>query len=619
MLIKISIKLLLVIAFSSSAIAQSQWELVWSDEFNYNGLPDGNKWYFEHGPDWPNGELQYYTLNRQENARVANGTLTIEAKQEQFGGRQYTSARLLSNIGFTYGRMEIRAKLTQGESLWPAIWMFPINEIYGGWPNSGEIDIMENWSWDANGVYGTVHTEAYNHINHTEKQGRIEFNDLSSEFHVFAIEWYEDQIRWFVDDVLFFTLYNQGTTASFPFDHPFHFILNVAVEGNAPGKESTWTKRTMEIDYVRVYDGPLVGPAPVYYSIPGTVESENYFDAAGVRNQNNATGMNVGFIDADDWMDYRVEVNNAQQYTTHYTVSSPTGGSFELRSGDTVLETITVPNTQGWQVWQEVEGSISLPAGNHILRLHSVTGGFNIDRMRFEFSDESPNITPVLYDCIATAASSAESSYQASNVCDKNASSRWASDWNDNQWIEIDLGESREVVIVELQWEAAFAQEYRLQGSDDGSQWFTLANIVGADGDLDSINLENANARFLRMEGIQRGTSYGYSLFSFDVYGPDTDGSDPSDGGPNNPGSLVHEIQITNDWGQGYCANLYVKNEGTSSVVWSLNIDVGGQIYNMWNGEYSQNNTLATISGPSWNNSLAPNQSDNSLGFCVSR
>jgi len=522
---KVSLNLLFLITVSSSALAQSQWELIWSDEFNYSGLPDNDKWYFEHGPDWPNGELQYYTLDRLENGRVENGSLIIEARHEEFGGRQYTSARLLSKTGFKYGRMEIRAKLTQGENLWPAIWMFPKKEIYGGWPSSGEIDIMEYWSWDPKAVFGTVHTDSYNHINHTEKQGRIELKDPSKEFHVFAIEWYEDQIRWLVDDVLFFTFYNEGDTASFPFDHPFHFILNVAVEAAAPGKENTWSKRTMEVDYVRVYEGPLSGPATVYHSISDVIEAENYFDAAGVRNQNNDTGINVGFIDPNDWMNYRVKVEGAQQYGSSYTVASPAGGSFELRSGDNVLETIDVPNTGGWQFWQEVGGSVRLPEGNQTLTLHSVSGGFNIDRMQFKDKNtplgkqipQSTKTTPFI--CKIFKVSSQEGENKAENICDKKAKTRWASDWNDNQWVVIDFLERREFTKIELHWEAAYAQQYELQILENG-EFRTIFTEVNGNGGTDTVNLEGITTRYLLLKGIKRATSYGYSLFSIDGYGP---------------------------------------------------------------------------------------------------
>jgi beta-glucanase (GH16 family) len=230
------------------------WNLVWHDEFDTEGMPDTKLWKYEWGPDWYNGELQYYANARSENVRVKDGNLVIEVRRESFGGREYTSTRLNSIQGWTFGRMELRAKLPKGEALWPALWMFPVDgNKYGGWPNCGEIDIMENWSWDVTGIYGTVHTQAYNHIIHTQKGGHISVKQPSANFYTYAIEWSTEKLDFFVDDSLYFTFKNEGATDKWPFDHPFRFILNVAVESSAPGKEGTWQKRTMEIDYVRVY------------------------------------------------------------------------------------------------------------------------------------------------------------------------------------------------------------------------------------------------------------------------------------------------------------------------------------------------------------------------------
>lgn len=230
------------------------WELVWHDEFTEDGMPDSTKWYCEWGPDWQNGELQYYANMRPENLRVEDGNLVIEVRQEQFGGREYTSTRLNSIQGWTYGRMELRAQLPNGNALWPALWMMPIFSTYGGWPKSGEIDIMENWSWDRTGIFGTIHTEAYNHIIGTQKGAKISIQAPSQNFYTYALEWTPDKMDWFVDDSLYYSFENEGNSAAWPFNHPFRFILNVAVESTAPGQEYTWQKRTMEVDYVRVYE-----------------------------------------------------------------------------------------------------------------------------------------------------------------------------------------------------------------------------------------------------------------------------------------------------------------------------------------------------------------------------
>jgi beta-glucanase (GH16 family) len=229
------------------------WSLIWNDEFTEGSMPDSTKWFCEYGPNWANGELQYYTDFRPENLRILNGNLVIEVRHENYGGRNYTSTRLNSAKTWIYGRMDIRARLPKGNALWPAIWMMPQFSTYGGWPNSGEIDIMENWSWDQLGIYGTIHTEDYNHTIGTQKGGKISVTAPWLNFHNYTLEWEQSQMRWFVDDSLYFTFNNEGEVSKWPFNHPFRFILNIAVEGTAEGQESTWIKRTMEIDYVRVY------------------------------------------------------------------------------------------------------------------------------------------------------------------------------------------------------------------------------------------------------------------------------------------------------------------------------------------------------------------------------
>jgi beta-glucanase (GH16 family) len=229
------------------------WELVWHDEFSQDGMPDANLWKYEWGPNWYNEELQYYTNGRAENVSVQNGLLTLKVNRESFGGRNYTSTRLNSTMGWTYGRMELRARLPKGNALWPALWMYPDKDTYGGWPKSGEIDIMENWSWDVSGIYATVHTEAYNHTIGTQKGGKLKVTQPWAQFYTYAMEWKTNKIDFFVNDSLYFSFANENTNAKWPFNRPFHFILNIAVEKTAPGQEATWQKTSMEIDYVRVY------------------------------------------------------------------------------------------------------------------------------------------------------------------------------------------------------------------------------------------------------------------------------------------------------------------------------------------------------------------------------
>ena len=254
---KISLLLLCALALYT---AQAQKKLVWSDEFNYSGLPDSSKWSYDvGGHGWGNNELQFYTKAQTKNARVAGGYLVVEVHKEAKETRDYTSARLVSkNKGdWKYGRIEVRAKLPQGRGVWPAIWMLPTEWKYGGWPRSGEIDIMEFVGYQPDSVHGTVHTKAFNHTMGTQKGKGLKFDDLSKAFHVYAIEWSKDKIDFFVDDQHYLTFSNTGKGVDeWPFDQPFHLILNVAVGGGWGGKmgiDPSVYPQQMQVDYVRVY------------------------------------------------------------------------------------------------------------------------------------------------------------------------------------------------------------------------------------------------------------------------------------------------------------------------------------------------------------------------------
>ncbi|MFD2936429.1 glycoside hydrolase family 16 protein [Spirosoma flavum] len=247
---------------TSTTIVPGARKLVWSDEFEKSGLPDSTKWSYEVGGNgWGNNELEYYTSRRTENARVEKGKLIIEARKEAYQGKNYTSARLLTQgkTSWTYGRIEAMAKLPKGVGTWPAVWMLGKNVSNTGWPKCGEIDIMEHVGFDEGVVHGTVHTEAYNHSKKTEKGKAVTIPNITTDFHLYAIEWTADQIDFFVDEQKYYTVQKSvlGAAASqWPFDQPFFLILNVAVGGNWGGQkgvdETIWPQR-MEVDYVRVY------------------------------------------------------------------------------------------------------------------------------------------------------------------------------------------------------------------------------------------------------------------------------------------------------------------------------------------------------------------------------
>ena len=237
-------------------------KLVWADEFNKPGLPDSTKWGYDVGGNgWGNNELQFYTKSRPENARIEGGNLIIEARKESYQGRNYTSARLLTQNTrtWTYGRMEVRAKIPAGRGTWPAIWMLNKNIAKVGWPLCGELDIMEEVGWDENVIHGTIHSAAYNHTIGTQKGAPITIPTATSAFHVYAIDWTPTRIDFFVDNQNYYrvTTAELGTSPQqWPFTEPFFLLLNVAVGGGWGGQkgvdDTIWPRR-MEVDYVRVY------------------------------------------------------------------------------------------------------------------------------------------------------------------------------------------------------------------------------------------------------------------------------------------------------------------------------------------------------------------------------
>jgi len=231
---------------------------VWADEFDYSGMPDPAKWGYDvGGGGWGNHELQYYTDSG--NAIVGNGVLTITARKEDKENRHYTSARVISKGkgDFLYGRFEIRAKLPAGRGTWPAIWMLPTDWAYGGWPNSGEMDIMEHVGFNPGKVHVSMHTKAYYFKINTQKTSVTEVDSIYDAFHTYRLDWTPAAIRAYIDGRQVFEMKNEGQGFEvWPFDKRFHLLLNVAVGGDWGGKQGVDDRifpTAMQVDYVRVY------------------------------------------------------------------------------------------------------------------------------------------------------------------------------------------------------------------------------------------------------------------------------------------------------------------------------------------------------------------------------
>lgn len=245
------------------------YNLVWSDEFDTDGLPDATKWAYDvdrNFAGWYNNELQYYANARAANSRVEDGNLVITALREDlstegltdWGGQLYSSARLVTRgkAQWTYGFIEIRAKLPCGRGTWPALWMLSAPP-QTTWPDDGEMDIMEHVGFDPGVIHGTMHTAAYNHTRNNARTATTTVADACTDFHKYQLTWTANQIKVGVDDHNYYQYSNDHSgNAEWPFDSPQYLIMNIAVGGDWGGQmgvDEAAFPAQMEIDYVRVY------------------------------------------------------------------------------------------------------------------------------------------------------------------------------------------------------------------------------------------------------------------------------------------------------------------------------------------------------------------------------
>lgn len=453
------------------------YTLVFADEFNGTGKPDITKWTIEPRPKgWINGEQQVYTDSSYDNARLRNGNLVITGKKDfpNYNTTEpWSSARVLTQnkFDFTYGKVEVRARLPRARGSWPAIWLMPTTSAYGAWPKSGELDVMEHVGNNFGTVLSTVHTQNNNWMNGSHTSASKVMPDVDTVFHVYAMEWSEDSIRFTYDGVKCYTYVNPKTDwKDWPFDQKFHIILNVAIGGGMGGSitEADWPD-SMLVDYVHVYqkgigtpvlDSITLSPAnrayisgksyqytskvfdqndyalPVtpVYSItgtgnsitstgratvvtPGTITATAIYNGDTLRAIANATirpanykpvparieaeafdysntcctepvqdtsgVLNVSYIANTSFLEYDIKTPWAGSYRLQLRAAVNTASTVRVLLGDSLITTIQLPASGGWQSWSTVTTApIQLPGGNQTLTLQSTTSGWNFNWLK---------------------------------------------------------------------------------------------------------------------------------------------------------------------------------------------------------------------------------------------
>lgn len=320
----------------ASGFTQTNYELVWADEFDGNGIANSDNWFYQtqipSGGSWYNGEIQHYT-NRAINANQSNGTLKIVAKKETFTDqgytKQYTSARLNSKVAFTYGRLEVRAKLPIGIGTWPAIWTLGKNIIEPGgywtdafgtvnWPACGELDIMEHWGANQNFVQSATHTPSS--FGGTVNVGGRVVNNVSTSFHIYEMEWTSEAIQFSVDGIVHY-IYNPPikNPSTWPFDAAQYILLNVAI---LPDIAPSFSQSTLEIDYVRLYQDSLLGTAIL--ENPNNLQFSNPIDETlRIEVTQKLTGSNLTLYDLGGVKLFTGQIT--QKQTSINTASFPAG------------------------------------------------------------------------------------------------------------------------------------------------------------------------------------------------------------------------------------------------------------------------------------------------------
>jgi beta-glucanase (GH16 family) len=258
-LVLLSAAALCLASCQDSATEATNWNLVWEDNFDgaSGALASATNWSYDVGTDWGNAQQEYDT-DRASNASLdGTGNLVITARREAYKGSAYTSARLITRglREFTYGKFEARMKLPSGRGMWPAFWLLGANKATVGWPQTGEIDIMEYRGQEPGTAVGSMHGPGYSGGAAITKRYSPTATRFDNSFHVFTVEWSPEQVDYLVDGKPYQTIKKSQVPGEWVFNHPFYIILNVAVGGNFVGAPDGVTPfpTAMTVDWVRVY------------------------------------------------------------------------------------------------------------------------------------------------------------------------------------------------------------------------------------------------------------------------------------------------------------------------------------------------------------------------------
>lgn len=408
-----------LVCFAAVQGANAQtWQTVWNDEFSSGTQPNTSLWGYELGAGgWGNNELQNYT-NRALNARIETtdgGRLKIEARRDFYQGVEYSSARLFSKGSWTYGKLEVRAKLPSGLGTWPAIWMLPTGQWYGNnyWPDNGEIDVMEHVGYDPNRIHGSVHTQGYNWMNGNQPTNNVVLADVFNTYHAYTLEWRPHALKVSVDGTSVL-IWNRtgGASSRWPFNRPFSLRLNLAVGGNwggAQGVNSAAFPTSMLVDYVRFSKATTAPFSGTAAALPGKVQAEDFdnggadfafYDADGANQgglgyRSNSVDIEnsgaddgtptIGWIAKDEWWAYSVQLAKETTGDLEFRVSTPNAGrSFEVQVDDQPIGTVMVPKTNGWYNFQTATlKRVRLAAGAHKIRVISNSDEWNFNYFNF--------------------------------------------------------------------------------------------------------------------------------------------------------------------------------------------------------------------------------------------